>query len=112
MNEKAKIKSGLLYASLLLGQTMAALFLFWRAFPIFSWLVTHLGERQNLVFGEQIEIALSALLLHGLYWARLRWVADPRAAKEVDATPVLHRERARIEAASRARCLSTSRRRR
>ncbi len=67
LNEVAKINSGLSYGSLLIGQTMAALFLFWMAFPIFSWLVTHLGERQNLIFGDQIAIALSTLLLHCLY---------------------------------------------
>jgi hypothetical protein len=75
LNEGTRINSGLLYSALLLGQTVAALSLFWLAFPIFSWLVTHLGERQNLRLSDQIAIALSALLLHCLYWARLRWVS-------------------------------------
>ncbi|WP_426129492.1 hypothetical protein [Pararhizobium sp. PWRC1-1] len=67
--------SGWAYATLLAGQTAAASALFVIVFPLFRQVVTHLGERQELDFSQQVLIIIFASVLHGLYWVRFKWVA-------------------------------------
>jgi hypothetical protein len=65
---------GAIYAMLLAGQTVAASALFWIVFPWFRHVVTHIGEENQLTLSQHFAIMTFAALLHGFYWARLRWV--------------------------------------
>ena len=64
-----------IYLGLLAIQTAAATFLFWLIFPLFSQMITQLGEPQQVSLLVQIEIVLGTLILHCAYWARYRWIA-------------------------------------
>lgn len=80
MSGRGKINSGYCYAILLLGQILCALMLVWLVFPIFYFLVTHLGERQDIRIADQILIVFVSMLLHcftGLDWPGSR--SSPRA---------------------------------
>ncbi|WP_276122077.1 hypothetical protein [Pararhizobium qamdonense] len=74
MEEKNLKPSGLAYAGLVIGQTVAAMALFWIVFPLFHQIITHLGEQQELRLSQQIAIICSAALLHACYWTRLNLV--------------------------------------
>ncbi|MBB3149640.1 hypothetical protein FHS21_006094 [Phyllobacterium trifolii] len=63
------------YAVLLTAQTVAAMYLFWVVYPIFSRLLTHVGEYQELRISSQIAILGGVTLLHCSYWTRLKWVS-------------------------------------
>jgi hypothetical protein len=64
-----------LYVCLLAVQTTAASSLFWIVFPLFRQMIERPGEPQELKLIVDIEIMLGALLLHGAYFARYRWIA-------------------------------------
>jgi hypothetical protein len=74
VEEKNLNPSGLAYAALLTGQTVAALALFWIVFPLFHQIITHLGEQQELRISQQIAMICCAALLHVCYWTRLNHV--------------------------------------
>ncbi|MDO5898254.1 hypothetical protein [Agrobacterium sp. Azo12] len=65
------------YAVLLVLQSFAVAFLLRTIFPIFYYVVTHLGERQELPVSTLILILVAALVLQASYWTRLRWVEVP-----------------------------------
>jgi hypothetical protein len=62
------------YAALLIGQTLSAAAMFQIVFPVFHQIITHLGERQTLVYTQHIATMSCAMLLHACYWTRLKWV--------------------------------------
>ncbi len=66
--------SGAVYALLLAAQTAAASALFWIVFPWFRRMITHIGEQQQMKLSQHITIMALAVLLHGFYWTRLKWV--------------------------------------
>jgi hypothetical protein len=66
--------TGLAFALLLSGQTIAATALFWLVFPLFHQIITHLGEQQELQYSQQVATIASAIMLHICYWSRLKWV--------------------------------------
>lgn len=74
MKSSISINNGLVYATLLGGQTAAAALLFWMVFPVFYNVVTHLGEPQHLDLSRHAAIAFCTALLHFCYWMRLKWV--------------------------------------
>jgi hypothetical protein len=75
MNSEKWKPSGRAYAALLVGETVAALALFWIVFPLFHQILTNLGERQELRYSQQVATICSAALLHACYWTRLKWVS-------------------------------------
>lgn len=66
--------SGWAYAALLVGQTISAAAMFQIVFPVFQQIITHLGERQTLVYTQHVATIVCTMLLHTCYWTRLRWV--------------------------------------
>ncbi|NHT77754.1 hypothetical protein G8E10_18795 [Rhizobiaceae bacterium CRRU44] len=62
------------YGALLFGQTLSAAAMFQIVFPVFHQIITHLGERQTLVYTQHIATIGCTLLLLACYWSRLRWV--------------------------------------
>ncbi|WP_085028717.1 hypothetical protein [Ensifer aridi] len=70
----SKSQNAIIYLMLLLAQSASTFLLFWLVFPIFYNVVTNLGKEQNVALSTQFAIVVVTVMLHLLYWSRIRWV--------------------------------------
>jgi len=72
-----RTRNAFAYGALIVLQSLAVAFLLRTIFPIFYYVVTHLGERQELPVSTLLLILAASLVLQASYWTRLRWVEVP-----------------------------------